>query len=89
MLDPKRLEGIDTNIIYSRASADPEEFPEYDEKTLICFEALILAQSPVLAWVLQRLLASAISACESKKNELLEKDFGYFFLQNLAVFRIV
>ena len=53
----------------------------------MCFEALILAQSPVLAWVLQRLLASVISACKSKKNELLVQDFG--FLQNLAVFRIV
>jgi hypothetical protein len=39
------------------------------------FEALILAQSPVLALVLQRLLASVTCACESKKNELLVQDF--------------
>ena len=59
----------------------------------MCFEALILAQSPVLALVLQRLLACVISACESKKNELLDHaGSGFwmiFFLQNLAVFRIV
>ena len=31
VLDPKRLEGIDRIQIYSRASSDPKEFPEYDE----------------------------------------------------------
>jgi hypothetical protein len=47
---------------------------------LLCvFEALILDQSPVLDWVLQRLLASAIRACKSNKSELLVREFGYFF----------
>jgi hypothetical protein len=40
------------------------------------FKALVLAQSPVLAWVLQRLLQSPISACKSKKNEVLTQEFG-------------